>query len=74
MTSLQDLDLNEIKLTEEMCTQVINAIVANSDHNPALSKINIYQIGGYHNKKWVKPAAEKIAYLRAKGVEVIEEE
>ena len=71
MTSLQDLNLWMIQLsTEEMCDQVISAIVACQQANPDLNKINLYYTGGSSNKNFSASAKAQVADLKAKEVRI----
>ena len=68
MTSVQNLNMECIWLsTEEMCDQVISAIVACQQANPDLKTINLINTGVFSDS-----AKAQVADLKAKGVEIHE--
>ena len=76
MKSLTHLNLAGIDLkSEEMCDQVVSAIVALSQiRNSRLTHIDLYYAGVNYNRNFSASAKQQIADLEAKGIEISEDD
>ena len=71
MTSLQYLSVAGSRLqNSEQCEQLMEAIVANTAENPALRDINLFEAGGYDNKRFSEAALAHVRVLKDNGVTI----
>ena len=74
MKNLTYLNLFDSRFSTEAADKVFSAIVANAEQNPDLVDINLFEAGGYDNKKFSSSAKEHIAALTAKGLTIAQTE